>query len=84
MLSQIIGMFIGVRKFVIMLLFMIIMVVFRIMDYINGSEFANNLQMAVVAFIASNLGEHFIGIARTWIDTKVDKITGEDKPETDA
>lgn len=81
MLSQWIGMFIGVRKFIVIVLFMIIMVVFRIKDYISGPDFANNFQLAIVAFIASNLGEKFIGIARTWIDSKVDKITGEDKPD---
>jgi len=52
------GILIGVRKFLIMLMFFAVMVIFRIYGLISGDEFAGNLQVAVVAFLGTNFGEH--------------------------
>lgn len=54
----------GYRKFNIMLLFIITMVLCRVFNLINGTEFANNLQLSVVAFFGTNLGEHITSLMK--------------------
>lgn len=46
---------IGYRKFIVMLLFIIIGIVFIIMGYINGSDFTTLMSTTGAAFFAANL-----------------------------
>lgn len=65
------GFLVGFRKFVIMMLFLLTMVVFRVLGYISGAEFADNLQLAVVAYFSTNIGEHLIDLGRDWLKGKL-------------
>lgn len=73
------GFLVGFRKFTIMVVFLLVMVTFRILNYIDGAQFAENLQIAVVAFFGTNLGEHLINIGKEWVQGKISEITKEDK-----
>ncbi len=68
--NLIVGFFVGYRKFVIMVLFLAIMVAFRLSELINGAEFAENLQIAVVAFFGTNLGEHVVNLGKEYVSSK--------------
>ena len=67
----------GFRKFTVMVAFMAIMVLFRVLDYVNGQEFAENLQLAVVAFMGTNLGEHLIQLGKDWVQGKLKEIKND-------
>ena len=60
----------GFRKFSIMLLLIVVGIMFRTFDLINGSELVNLLQATAVAFFATNIGEHITSTITTWIKNK--------------
>jgi len=61
----------GFRKLTVMLLFLITMILFRIFNYIDGAQFAENLQLAVVAFFGANIGEHLLNLGKEFIKSKL-------------
>lgn len=65
----------GFRKFVIMTLFLLVMIAFRIFDLINGEQFATNLQVAIVAFFGTNVGEHLINLGKDYLNGKLKDLT---------
>lgn len=64
----------GFRKFTIMAIFLIVMVLFRIFDLINGEQFSANLQIAVVAFFGTNVGEHLVNLGKDFLQGKLKNI----------
>lgn len=71
---------VGFRKFFITLLFISVMIIFRILNYINGAEFAENLQLAVVAYLGSNVGEHLLDLGKKWVEGKLSlKVEDDEK-----
>ena len=64
----------GFRKFIVLMSYMSIMVIFRLFDLVNGAEFASNLQLAVVAYCGANLGEHFVDAAKQWVKAKAEEF----------
>ena len=48
------------------------MIVFRVLDLINGAEFSQNLQLSVVAYFATNIGEHIINATKKWLKVKIE------------
>lgn len=69
-MNKLFGWLLGFRKFVVMILFLITMILFRVYNLIDGIQFAENLQLSVVAFFGSNLGEHIVKTAANWIKGK--------------
>ena len=64
----------GFRKFIVIMSYMSIMILFRVFDLVNGAEFASNLQLAVVAYCGANIGEHFVDAAKEWLKNKSKEI----------
>ena len=64
---------VGFRKFFIMVLFLSVMVLFRLFDLIDGKQFADNLQIAVVAFFGTNIGEHLLNLGKEWVKGRLEK-----------
>jgi hypothetical protein len=64
----------GLRKWSIMVIIIIIGIVFRVLDYVNGVEFVSLLKGIGVAFMASNAIEH----AHYFLSGKSKKEEGED------
>ena len=69
-MSKLIGFLIGFRKFIIILIFLVCMVLLRIHDLITSTDFAANLQLAIVAYFATNIGEHALESLKYWISKK--------------
>lgn len=63
--------FTGMRKFIIMILLVIVGIVFRILDYINGVEFVDLLEGTAIAYFAANGGEHITKAVIEWARNKV-------------
>lgn len=70
-MNNILGFLVGFRKFTIMLAFLVTMVVFRMLDYINGAEFAENMQLSIVAYFGTNIGEHLIDLGKDYLKKKL-------------
>lgn len=62
--------FIGVRKFVLAILFIAIALTLMLTRFITGSEFITTTRDVVVAFIGANIGEHVINAVKGWINAK--------------
>ena len=60
MLDKIKEYLIGVRKFSVMILIIVIAVIFRLTDLISGAEMVELLKVTGAAFMASNVGEHIV------------------------
>lgn len=54
----------GSRKFLIMIIILCCAIIFRVQDFINGAEFSDLMKGCVVAFFASNIGEHIVKTIR--------------------
>ena len=64
----------GFRKFSVIVGFMIVMVAMRLTNYTNGAEFAENLQLAVVAYMGANISEHIIDVTKQWLNSKKESV----------
>lgn len=78
-MKKLVGFLVGFRKFTIMILFMLLMTVFRIKGYIEGPDFANTVRDAVVAYFGTNIGEHLVSLGKEWVTGKLKELKGEDK-----
>jgi hypothetical protein len=56
-----------------MLLFLTVMVVFRLTDHVSGSDFSSALATAITAFFGSNVGEHLVNLGRQWVQGKLNR-----------
>jgi hypothetical protein len=73
--AEFLNVFFGFRKTIVMLLLVLIGIVFRLENFINGSEFVDLLKNTVIAFFASNSIEHFTSMAKSYMDSKGQKET---------
>lgn len=64
----------GFRKFIVMVVLIIVGIVFRVADLLNGAEFVNLLSGTVIAFFSANTVEHFTSIAKDWIASKAEPV----------
>lgn len=60
----------GFRKFIIMLLLIVIGIVFRLENLLTGTDFVNLLQGTAVAFMASNAVEHIGSTIKEWMSNQ--------------
>ena len=51
---------IGFRKVIIMFVFLTIGIIFRVLDFIDGSQFVDLIKITGVAFFGSNLSKHVV------------------------
>lgn len=65
------GFLVGFRKFLIMLVFIAIMVIFRLYNLVDGEQFSSNVQIAIVAFFGTNVGEHLLNLGKEWVKGKI-------------
>ena len=68
--KQFIGLLNGYRKYSVMILFIVIGVVFRVTDLINGAEFVDLLKGTGIAFMAFNGIEHTSKAVIEWVKKK--------------
>ena len=60
----------GFRKFTMAIIFILVSLALLAMKFITGSEFISTTRDVVVAFMATNVGEHIIGAVKEWIKKK--------------
>jgi hypothetical protein len=58
MMEKVLRIITGLRKWTIMLLIVIVAIVFRVEDLINGLEFVSLIKGVAIAFMSSNAIEH--------------------------
>lgn len=62
--------FIGIRKFVVFVLYFAVMIAFRLTDQIDGAQFSEQTQLVVVAYMGANLGVHGAKLIQSYFDSK--------------
>ena len=58
----------GFRKFVIMILLIIVGIIFRLSEHINGAEFVDLLKHTAIAYMSFNGLEHLTNVAKKSIE----------------
>ena len=69
-IQKIVGVLLGLRKFIVMLCLIAIGVVFRVRGYISGDNFVDMLKATTVSFFASNSIEHMKQAITSYINSK--------------
>jgi hypothetical protein len=64
----------GFRKFIVMLLLIVVGIVFRLENLISGTDFVTLLQGTAIAFMASNAVENIGSTVKAWIANKTNNI----------
>lgn len=67
-LAELLNVIFGFRKFILMLLLVMIAVVFRVLDLLNGREMVDLLQNTTIAFFSANGIEHIVGIVKDYVN----------------
>lgn len=80
-IQEIISILLGLRKFMVMGMLVIIAVVFRIYNYLDGSQFVELLKSTTLAFFATNSVEHVKNMVSTYMDSKTGKEVKETETE---
>lgn len=65
---------IGSRKFIVMLSIILSGIIFRCINFINGSEFVDLLKVTGAAFFAANVGSNLIGAIKDKAKEKLEEI----------
>ena len=52
--------FMGFRKFITIVIVIATAITFRLLNYVNGSEFVDLLKGCVIAYMATNIGSHLV------------------------
>ncbi len=71
----------GFRKFIIMLVLVLVGIVFRVTDFISGAEMVDLLKHTAVAFMAANGVEHMMKATQEWVKGKIQKEIKEAKDD---
>jgi len=66
----------GFRKWTVMILVLLVAVVFRIVDYVDGAQFVDLLKGTVIAFFTANVGEHVVNVIKEKFKSMVSKKEG--------
>lgn len=61
----------GFRKFLALMLLLIVGIVFRVMGYLSGTEFVDLAKNTTVAFFAANGVEHIVATVKDVVSSKV-------------
>lgn len=69
-IAEIIDLFFGFRKFILMSMLFAIAIVFRLYNQINGTEFVDLLKNTAIAFFATNGLEHITTTVREYVGAK--------------
>jgi len=72
--AELINIVFGFRKFILMLLLFSIGVVFRLKNYIDGSQFVDLMKNTAIAFFTANGFEHLTTMVREYVASNGKKI----------
>lgn len=57
----------GMRKTIVMLILIVVAIAFRVLNYVDGSQFVDLLKGTVIAFFSANSIEHIGETIRTYV-----------------
>jgi hypothetical protein len=75
--AEFINVIFGFRKFIIMLLAMLIAIIFRMKGLINGENMVDLLKATIISFFGANGVEHIMAVVKDYAAAKGQKIAGE-------
>ena len=61
---------VGLRKFTYGMIFLVVSLILLSVDWVDGSDWIKYNKEVAVAFMATNIGEHIINVAKTWVNDK--------------
>lgn len=70
----------GFRKLIAFLLLFIVSIVFRLKALIDGGQFVDLMKNVSLAFFAANGVEHFTGMVRDHLSTKLAMSNSDNQP----
>lgn len=82
-LAELLNVIFGFRKFILMLFVISIAVIFRILNFVNGSEMVDLLKATTVAFFGANGIEHIMTVVKGGMDAKAAAIAGNEPGPAD-
>lgn len=60
----------GFRKFAIMAAVLVVGIIFRIVNLVNGAEFVDLIKFTAIAFFGTNGIEHMTKVIKEWLIVK--------------
>lgn len=81
-LAELLNVTFGFRKFLLMILLLIIGVVFRIKGYVNGAEMVDLFKSTAISFFAANGVEHIVTCIKDYNAGNVTKALGNQGDDT--
>jgi hypothetical protein len=73
-LTEFMEIFIGTRKFIAWTLVLIVAIVFRVKDYVDGAQFVDLLKGTFLGFVTGNVLERINETAKTYITTNATSV----------
>ncbi len=77
-LADFIAIFLGLRKTIVMFTLLLIAIVFRIEELINGEQLVDLLRYTVIAFFSANSIEHVGETIRHYVNAQGQQVTDEE------
>lgn len=72
-LKNLVALLNGFRKFSVMMTLVMVAIIFRVYEFISGSEFVDLLKNTAVAYMSFNGLEHMTKTVSEWIKNKAKK-----------
>ncbi len=60
----------GFRKFTMSIVFLVVAVALLLTDQVPQEDWMKQMSSVMVAFMATNVGEHIINVAKDWVGKK--------------
>lgn len=67
------GYLVGFRKFAMAAIFLLVSIVLLIMGEVPNQDWMKHVSSVMIAFMATNVGEHIIKVGKEWISEKSKK-----------
>lgn len=75
-IAEIFNLIFGFRKFLLMLFIIVVSIVFRLKDLINGTEMVDLIKTTAIAFMSVNGVEHIMTVVKGHLDAKTAAAAG--------
>ena len=72
---------VGFRKFTVAIIFLVVSLGLLLGGVVTGGDFMKYNSSVIVAFMATNIGEHLLEIGKTWVNEKIiASLSGKHRP----
>lgn len=63
----------GFRKFTMAIIFLVVAVGLLLFEVVPASDWMKQVSSVMIAFMATNVGEHIIAVGKEWLSAKSNK-----------